>query len=146
MEMGKMMPQDGRDDPMRAMILTGALTLGGCMMTEMPGPSEGAQLFAENCAACHGADARGGGPETFGLGKEPPDLTRIAARNGGEFPRARILSVIDGYRQGAHTGRIMPEFGAELGGDLVPVDIDGTMTPTPRALAALLAYLESIQE
>ena len=39
----------------------------------------------------------------------------------------------------------MPEFGADLSGDLVPLDIDGVLTPTPRALAALLAYLESIQ-
>lgn len=133
---------------MRAMALTGVLMLGACTTAQqMPGPSDGARLFAENCAACHGADARGAGPETFGLGKVPPDLTGISARNGGTFPRARILSVIDGYRQGSHPDeRIMPEFGATLGGDLVPVEVDGVMTPTPRALAALLAYLESIQE
>jgi hypothetical protein len=41
----------------------------------------------------------------------------------------------------------MPEFGALLEGDTVPVDVgDGVLTPTPRPLAALLAYLESIQE
>lgn len=131
---------------MRTMALTGALILGACTAPQMPGPSEGARLFAQNCAACHGADARGAGPESLGLGKVPPDLTQIAARNGGTFPRARVLSVIDGYRQGTHPDRIMPEFGAELGGDLVPVEVDGVMTPTPRALAALLAYLESIQE
>ncbi len=131
---------------MRTMMLTGALLLGACTTDQMPGPSEGARLFAANCAACHGADARGAGPEAPGLGKAPPDLTGIAARHGGGFPRARVLSVIDGYRQGTHPGRIMPEFGAEMGGDLVPVEVDGVMTPTPRALAALLAYLESIQE
>lgn len=131
---------------MRTMILTGALLLAACTEAEMPGPSDGARLFAENCAACHGADARGAGPETLGIGKVPPDLTQISARNGGSFPRARVLSVIDGYRQGTHTGRIMPEFGAALGGDLVPVAVEGVMSPTPRALAALLAYLEDIQE
>lgn len=131
---------------MRAMALTGALILGACTAPQMPGPSEGARLFAQNCAACHGADARGAGPESLGLGTVPPDLTRIAARNGGTFPRARVLSVIDGYRQGTHPDRIMPEFGATLSGDLVPLEVDGVMTPTPRALAALLAYLESVQQ
>lgn len=44
-------------------------------------------------------------------------------------------------------GKEMPEFGALLEGDTVPVDVgDGVLTPTPRPLAALLAYLESIQE
>jgi hypothetical protein len=31
------------------------------------------------------------------------------------------------------------------GEDTVPVEVDGILTPTPRSLAALLAYLESIQ-
>ena len=131
---------------MRAIVLTGSLMLGACTVSEMPGSGEGARLFAENCAACHGADARGAGPETLGIGKVPPDLTAITARNGGTFPRAQVLSVIDGYRQGTHPGRVMPEFGENLGGNLVPVEVDGVMTPTPRALAALLAYLESIQD
>jgi hypothetical protein len=39
----------------------------------------------------------------------------------------------------------MPQFGALLQGDLVPVEVDGVLTPTPRPLAALLSYLESIQ-
>ena len=39
----------------------------------------------------------------------------------------------------------MPEFGGVMADDLVPVEVDGVMTPTPRVLAGLLAYLESIQ-
>ncbi len=107
-----------------------------CAANEMPGPSEGQALFAQNCTSCHGNDATGG---------DGPDLTRIAARNGGTFPAAQVLSQIDGYGRGKVSAEIMPEFGALLEGDLVPVDIDGTLTPTPRPLAALLAYLESIQ-
>ncbi len=56
-----------------------------------------------------------------------------------------MLSQIDGYGHGGVTPEIMPEFGALLEGELVPVDVEGTLTPTPRPLAALLAYLESIQ-
>lgn len=114
-----------------------AAIIAACAMpNEMPVAADGAKVFNANCVACHGSDARGG------VG---PDLTAIAARNDGVFPRARILSIIDGYTKDAHEGRTMPEFGAGLSGQTVPVDIDGTLTPTPRDLAALLAYLESIQ-
>jgi len=109
---------------------------------EMPGPKEGEMLFAENCTACH--DYRGQGGQLSG-GQEAPDLTRISARNGGAFPRAEVLSQIDGYGRGKVSAEIMPEFGALLEGELIPVEVDGTLTPTPRPLAALLAYLESIQ-
>ncbi len=122
-----------------------AAALAACAPNVMPEAPEGMRIFAENCAACHGADARGAGPETLGIGKVPPDLTQLAADNGGVFPTARVLSIIDGYAMGTHPGRVMPEFGAELGGDLVPLVVNGVETPTPRALAALLRYLEAVQ-
>jgi len=112
----------------------------------MPDAPEGAQLFADNCAACHGTSAMGDGVLVSELTQKPADLTRISARNGGTFPRAQVLSVIDGYSKGSHPGRIMPEFGLLLEGDTVPVEVDGVLTPTPRPLAALLAYLEDIQQ
>lgn len=63
------------------------------------------------------------------------------------FSRTRVLSVIDGYDRTGLPGHEMPEFGLLLQGDTVPVDVgDGVMTPTPRPLAALLFYIESIQD
>jgi cytochrome c553 len=122
-----------------------AVTLAACAAgNSMPEPPEGAQLFAQNCAVCHGADAMGGAAGT--LGKTPPDLTRIAARNDGVFPVAAVLSEIDGYTKDAHPERIMPQFGESLTGETVPVDVEGTLTPTPRPLAALLVYLQAIQQ
>lgn len=119
--------------------------LGACVaQNEMPQPSEGAKIYADNCTACHGF--RGDEEAVLIGGQTAPDLSMISARNGGTFPRAEVLSQIDGYTEGTHAGRVMPEFGVELGGDTVPVDIDGTLTPTPRPLAALLAYLEDIQK
>ena len=117
--------------------------LMACAPDEMPGPNEGEVLFAENCAACHGF--RGEGGKSLVGGQNAPDLTMIAARNGGAFPRAKVLSQIDGYGRGSLPQEVMPEFGALLEGETVPVDIDGALTPTPRPLAALLSYLESIQ-
>ena len=113
------------------------------MVAEMPTPDEGAMLFADNCTSCH--DYRGTGGAALIGGQQPPDLTRIAARNDGVFPRTDVLSIIDGYAKGTHTARVMPEFGALLRGPTVPVEIEGELSPTPRPLAALLSFLETVQ-
>jgi len=117
--------------------------LAACVTNDMPMPREGARLFAANCAACHGNRADGNEPLVGG--QIAPDLTRIAARNNGVLPRSSVLSQIDGYGRGKVPAEVMPEFGTLLTGDLIPVELDGVFTPTPRPLAALLAYLESIQ-
>lgn len=131
-----------------------SLTLGACAAgliaactpDEMPAPSDGRALFMENCAVCHGADAKGNGPMARAMAKAPPDLTLIALRNGGDFPSVRVLSTIDGYTKSSLSGPGMPEFGALLDGELVPLDTgDGVLTPTPRKLVALLEYIQSIQ-
>lgn len=109
----------------------------------MPTTADGAAFFAENCASCHGADGSGGNVK--GLANTPPDLTMLSNKNGGTFPAARALSYIYGDLQTSHLARVMPEFGAKMAEDLVPVEIDGVLTPTPRELAGLLAFLESIQ-
>jgi mono/diheme cytochrome c family protein len=72
----------------------------------------GEAAFAQYCAPCHGDDGRGSGRLTFGLSKPAPDLTRLSSRNGGAFPRKRLLKVIDGREQFlAHTEREMPIWG-----------------------------------
>ncbi|MGR3271623.1 cytochrome c [Thalassococcus profundi] len=131
-------------------LAAGLAALAACQPTSsdgtMPGPADGRALFMDNCAVCHGADAKGDGPMARAMAKAPPNLTLIAVRNGDRFPRARVLSTIDGYARSDLDGPNMPEFGELLRGDLVPVDTgDGIATPTPRKLVALLEYLESIQ-
>ena len=120
------------------------VVVAACVTSEMPTISEGQAIYAENCVACHDYDAQGA--DALIGGQPAPDLTRIAARNGGVLPRAEVLSQIDGYHRSAEAVAVMPEFGALLEGPTVPLDIDGTLTPTPRALAAVLTYLESIQQ
>ena len=112
----------------------------------MPTVDDGAAFFAQNCAACHGADGRGTGAAAEGLAATPTNLTLLAAQNGGTFPAARALSYIYGDPENSHLARVMPQFGPEMAEDLVPVEIDGVLTPTPRELAGLLVYLEAIQE
>ena len=74
---------------------------------------KGADLYKAYCAVCHGADARGNGPMAQSLKNAPPDLTRIAARNGGSFPLARMRRVISGAeaRGTEHGTREMPVWG-----------------------------------
>jgi mono/diheme cytochrome c family protein len=54
----------------------------------------GEDLFRFYCANCHGASAKGDGPLALKLKTMPADLTRIAERNGGTFPRERIEQFI----------------------------------------------------
>lgn len=130
----------------RNLILVTALWLAACAQAiSMPEAREGAPIYAANCAQCHGALGKGDGPWAAGMVPPPADLTRFASN--GTFPRGHVLSVIDGYDRTGLPGKQMPEFGLLLRGGTVPIDVgDGVLTPTPRPLAALLAYLESIQE
>jgi mono/diheme cytochrome c family protein len=131
---------------MRHIALLAPLALMACVPSE-PEAVSGRNAFLENCAACHGTDARGAGPSAAGLDPAPSDLTRIAARNGGTFPRDRVMTIIDGYRRGAHFSGAMPVFGDTGLGDTVIVENpDGTGTPVPETLLALADYLESIQQ
>ncbi|WP_050930425.1 c-type cytochrome [Aestuariivita boseongensis] len=122
------------------------LALAG-LATCAPVPrAEGAKLFARNCAACHGAQGRGDGPEAAALPRAPADLTQIAARNDGVFPAADVIAVIHGYR-GQNLHALMPEFGSLLESpDVLWTDpATGERIPTPSALVALTDYVNDLQ-
>lgn len=73
----------------------------------------GADLYQRHCAACHGADGRGGGPVAASLETPPPDLTTLARRSGGRFDESAVMATIDGRRLvAAHGPRDMPVWGA----------------------------------
>jgi mono/diheme cytochrome c family protein len=76
----------------------------------------GEELYGRFCASCHGTTGRGDGPVASSLKVEVPDLTLIARRAGGAYPRDRIERIIDGrYIIGAHGSRTMPVWGEDLG-------------------------------
>ncbi len=135
---------------MKAWVWVGGvavLAIWGCAEAEMPDWVDGAQVYNDNCASCHGASAKGDGVLAAGLSAKPSDLTLITSRNNGFFPVSAVLSKIDGYSADKNARAAMPEFGEMLQGALVPVETEGgVMTPTPRPLAALMAYLQSIQD
>lgn len=124
-------------------LCAGAVLAGaGCT----PEPDEARADYAMFCAGCHGPAGRGDGPAGRALARAPADLTTIAARNGGTFPRIDVMSKIHGYSGTLHDFSAMPGFAALLEGRTVLVDQgDGTRVATPKRLVALTDYLERLQ-
>jgi mono/diheme cytochrome c family protein len=100
----------------------------------------GRDSFDRYCAACHGADGRGAGPVASALKTRPADLTTLAERNGGSFPRQRIASFVDGTGRPlpAHGTSDMPVWGRTFRG----LESDARVKVR---LANLVAYVESLQ-
>lgn len=107
---------------------------------------DGHQVYIDACAACHGDAAQGDGPMAPMLTLPVPDLTRIAARNGGTFPWLRIVHTVDGRTGLAAHGGPMPIFGALMRGDSAAADApDGTPVITSARVLAVVDWLQSIQ-
>ena len=72
----------------------------------------GADLFKEYCAVCHGSGAKGDGPAADALKKRPADLTQLSRKNGGSFPELHVMNYIKGQDVlAAHGSRDMPIWG-----------------------------------
>jgi hypothetical protein len=91
------------------------LTLAACAsqptqreLTQM----SGLEMYESLCASCHGASGEGDGPVAPLIKIHVPDLTRIARRQGGEFPAEDVHRTIDGrFERPAHGPRDMPVWG-----------------------------------
>lgn len=129
----------------RHILAIAALAGLSACTTEAPDPT-GRQNFVRYCASCHGTDATGNGPNAADWPAVPPDLTGLAARNGGSFPFATVMTKVWGAADGSHRAT-MPGFSAFFDDDAqVLYDIgDGAPVPTPRRLVELAEYLASIQ-
>jgi mono/diheme cytochrome c family protein len=66
------------------------------------------------CASCHGESGKGEGPDADLLKQPPPDLTQIARRAGGTFPRDEVVRKIDGRTLVRAHGAEMPVWGNTL--------------------------------
>jgi mono/diheme cytochrome c family protein len=74
--------------------------------------TDGGELFSELCAVCHGAGAKGDGPAAVALKNPVPDLTSLAAKNEGKFPREKVEQSIAGKSRVASHGTLeMPIWG-----------------------------------
>jgi hypothetical protein len=90
--------------------------LGACAANE-PNRREmsslsGLELYQRLCSSCHGVAGEGDGPVAPLVKIAVPDLTRIALRDGGEFPTEDARRTIDGrFDRPAHGPRDMPVWG-----------------------------------
>jgi mono/diheme cytochrome c family protein len=108
--------------------------------------ADGRALFVENCAACHGIEGNGDGPEAVGLATRPADLTRIAARRDGVWPMLEVMAIVDGYTGLTNPRENMPAIEGIVEGPMVDFDSgNGLTTPVPARLVSIVEYLESIQ-
>lgn len=103
---------------------------------------DGEQLFRSYCAACHGTDGRGRGPAASALKTLPADLTLIARRNGGTFPRDRVTRYVAEGEPSipAHGSKEMPIWGPNFLA-LAP----GSYKSVNERIEAVVSYVESIQ-
>jgi mono/diheme cytochrome c family protein len=122
----------------------------GC--TSAPAPEDpnamlvevGRESFQTHCASCHGMDARGAGPAAVALATPPADLTRIAARRGGDFPADEIGAWIDGrLAPKAHGTREMPVWGYRFAEGLPAGEL--TQDLVRGRILTLVEYLRSVQ-
>jgi mono/diheme cytochrome c family protein len=133
--------------PMLALVSMAALIVCAAAQTanHIPPvirPVDGASIFRNYCATCHGLDGRGSGPVSEALKGEVPDLTRLSQRNDGVFPAIHVRNTImfgtDALLP-AHGSKEMPIWGPifhqiEFDRDLGHVRLENTTR-----------YLESIQ-
>lgn len=73
----------------------------------------GADSFDLYCAPCHGTKGLGDGPVAAALKTRPSDLTLLARRNGGVYPRERVFDFVSGAGRtlAAHGTTEMPIWG-----------------------------------
>ena len=108
----------------------------------------GEELYLSRCGACHGVGAMGDGPMASLMTVPVPDLTQLALRNDGAFPRADVVRMIDGRLMlRGHGGEApMPVFGPILGGGSAVIDgPDGTVIETRGDVLAIAQYIETLQ-
>ncbi len=73
---------------------------------------EGKDLYVNYCAVCHGREGKADGPASSALKQVPPDLTRLAEREGGKYPAGRVRMTILGEESiPAHGDKEMPVWG-----------------------------------
>jgi mono/diheme cytochrome c family protein len=131
---------------LKYLILGAALGFSGLAQTvirpvpvRLSGTLDGAQLFREHCAVCHGVDGRGNGPAASTLKRPVGDLTKIPAEKNGKFP---FLAVLEQIRNGSiieHGPVDMPIWGKLL------TPMGGKQAEGEMRVRALTQYIEKIQ-
>lgn len=110
-------------------------------VSEMPGM----EMYQTFCASCHGVGGKGDGPVAPLVKIGVPDLTRLAQRDGGEFPTEDVRRIIDGrFDRPAHGPRDMPVWGWQFYNS-TSMDDANERARVDALIGRLVDYLRSIQ-
>jgi mono/diheme cytochrome c family protein len=110
-----------------------------------PEQMSGMEMYQQLCASCHGVSGRGDGPVSSLIKIGVPDLTRLAHRDGSEFPAEDVRRTIDGrWDRRAHGARDMPVWGWQLYDSSASDDVQERAV-VDSMIGRLVDYLRSIQ-
>jgi mono/diheme cytochrome c family protein len=102
---------------------------------------DGAEIFHQHCAPCHGVNGKGNGPAARALKHKVPDLTQISRRSRGTFPAEWVRNVIEGTEElPGHGSREMPVWGPIFHQIGVDQDLGNVRTDN------VTKYIQSLQE
>ncbi len=101
----------------RTIVVTGIslITLSACTLqeaTRRDAINRGKKIYTKECSQCHGGSGEGAGVASLGLGAPPPDLTRLAQRNDGVFPREFVRRFVLGKVAKEDPDAAMPDYSA----------------------------------
>jgi mono/diheme cytochrome c family protein len=102
----------------------------------------GKDSFEFYCASCHGETGKGDGPTAKAIRTRPADLTVLARRSGGAFPKNRVLEIVTGTGRQieAHGSSDMPVWGPIFRG------LDPSEVRVRQRIDNIVAYIETVQE
>ena len=130
----------------------GLLAPGTVLAQSRTGVEMGRTEFISHCATCHGIDGLGDGPMRPFLARPPSNLSTLAIRNRGVYPRLAVSEIIDGRGiegPGPHGTRDMPIWG-QVYRDESQQQLRGTPFPPEWSvrgrIMALVEYLETLQQ
>ena len=107
--------------------------------------TEKRDLYDRLCASCHGPEGRGDGPVAKDLIVRPANLSTLAARHGGTFPREKVVNTLSGQlRVAAHGTREMPVWGQRLAPGESPAAAAAQLEQA-RMITGLTDYVASLQ-
>ena len=105
-------------------------------------PVSGAEAYRTYCAGCHGRSGKGDGPVAGSLRQAPPDLSGLAARNNGAFPRQRVKGAILNVERpvSAHATGEMPVWAHVFSA------VEPDAARLERRIDDLVGFVETLQE
>lgn len=132
----------------RAAIVALCLALGAGTPVFAEQEQSGRQLYLRYCGTCHGPQGKGDGVASSFMRPSPPDLTRLADRNGGTFSVDAVAKAIDGREMPrVHGDPFMPVWGTVLREDPAKPGAPkvGGNQYADDTIRAIAEYLKTIQ-